>query len=189
MFYKEYRKIYDFTLGNRIPAIGDDIKYGDITMDKAKDEKNKLVQKVKDFKSNTKPRNPNMIKEKLDFINNAVTLLKGTEMVYYGSESGIFPLPNQLIVLAEPEKSNSSEKSGSIHYFECNLPETKISRRRLKLLTSKGMFQRLPIALAQVKADNTSKIVLNEIQIIYFLHRVKEISKKVYKNTMNSIEL
>ena len=130
-----------------------------------------------------------MIKEKLDFINNAVTLLKGTEMVYYGSDSGIFPLPNQLIVLAEPEKSNSSEKSGSIHYFECNLPETKISRRRLKLLTSKGMLQRLPIALAQVKADNTSKIVLNEIQIIYFLHRVKEISKKVYKNTMNSIEL
>ena len=51
------------------------------------------------------------------------------------------------------------------------------------------MLQRLPIALAQVKADNTSKIVLNEIQIIYFLHRVKEISKKVYKNTMNSIEL
>ena len=39
MFYKEYRKIYDFTLGNRTPAIGDDIKYGDITMDKAKDEK------------------------------------------------------------------------------------------------------------------------------------------------------
>ena len=77
-----------------------------------------------------------MIKEKLDFINNAVTLLKGTEMVYYGSESGIFPLPNQLIVLAEPEKSNSSEKSGSIHYFECNLPETKINIKEKTIITN-----------------------------------------------------
>ena len=68
-------------------------------MDKAKDEQNKLVQKVRDFKSNTKPRNPKMIKEKLDFINNAVTLVKGREMIYYGFESRIFPLPNQLIVL------------------------------------------------------------------------------------------
>ena len=51
------------------------------------------------------------------------------------------------------------------------------------------MLQISPIALAQVKADNTSKIVLNDIQIIYFLHWVKEITKKVYKNTMNSIEL
>ena len=46
----------------------------------------------------------------------------------------------------------------------------EISRRRLKLLTPKGMLQISPIALAQVKADNTSKIVLNDIQIIYFLH-------------------
>ena len=84
---------------NGIPASGDDIKYGDITIDKAKDEQNKLVQKVRDFKSNTKPRNPKMIKEKLDFINNAVTLVKGREMIYYGFESRIFPLPNQLIVL------------------------------------------------------------------------------------------
>ena len=87
-------------------------------MDKAKDEQNKLVQKVRDFKSNTKPRNSKMIKEKLDFINNAVTLLKGREMIYYGFESRIFPLPNQLIVLAEPENSNSSK--------------IEISRRRLK---------------------------------------------------------
>ena len=41
------------------------------------------------------------------------------------------------------------------------------------------MLQRLPIALAQVKADNTSENLLNEIrQIIYLLHRAKEIAKK-----------
>ena len=41
----------------------------------------------------------------------------------------------------------------------------------LKILTPKQMFQRLPIALAQVKADNTSEKLPNEIrQIIYSLY-------------------
>ena len=52
------------------------------------------------------------------------------------------------------------------------------------------MFQRLPIALAQVKVGNTSENLLNEIrQITYYLYRAKEITKKVYNNIMNSIKL
>ena len=50
----------------------------------------------------------------------------------------------------------------------------------LKTLTSKQMFQRLPIALAQIKAGNNSKSLLNEIrQIVYSLYQSKEITKKV----------
>ena len=50
------------------------------------------------------------------------------------------------------------------------------------------MLQRLPIALAQVKAGNTSENLLNEIRrTIYSLYQAKEITKKVYKNVMNSI--
>ena len=52
------------------------------------------------------------------------------------------------------------------------------------------MLQRLPIALAQVKARNRSENLLNEIRhFIYSLHRAKEISKKVYNNIMNSIKV
>ena len=52
------------------------------------------------------------------------------------------------------------------------------------------MLQRLAIALAQVKAGNTSENVLNEIlQIIYSLYQANEITKKVYNNIMNSINL
>ena len=48
----------------------------------------------------------------------------------------------------------------------------------------------ITIALAQVKAGNTSEKLLNEIkQIIYSLHRAKEITNKMYDNTMNSIKL
>ena len=60
----------------------------------------------------------------------------------------------------------------------------------LKILTPKQMLQRLPIALAKVKAGNTSENLLNEIrQIIYSLHREKEVTKKVYNNIMNSTKL
>ena len=52
------------------------------------------------------------------------------------------------------------------------------------------MLQRLPIALAQVKASNTSENLLNEIrQIIYSLYRATEITKKVYNNIMNSTKV
>ena len=41
------------------------------------------------------------------------------------------------------------------------------------------MLQRLPIALAQVKAGNDSKGSLNEIrQIVYSLYQSKQITKK-----------
>ena len=48
------------------------------------------------------------------------------------------------------------------------------------------MIQRLPIALAQVKACNTTQKLLNETrQIINALYRSKEITKKVCNNIMN----
>ena len=47
---------------------------------------------------------------------------------------------------------------------------------RLKLLTPKQMLQRLPKALAQVKAGNNSESLLNEIrQIVYSLYQSKQI--------------
>ena len=59
-----------------------------------------------------------------------------------------------------------------------------------KILSPKQMIQRLPIALAQVKAGNTSEKLLNELrQVIYSLYWAKEITKKVYDNIMNWIKL
>ena len=52
------------------------------------------------------------------------------------------------------------------------------------------MLQRLPIALAQVKAGNISKSLLNETrQIIYSLYWAKEITKKAYNNIMNLMKV
>ena len=63
-------------------------------------------------------------------------------------------------------------------------------REGLKLLTPKQMLERLPIALAQEKAGNTSENLLNEIRnITYSLYRAKENNKKLYNNIINSIKL
>ena len=52
------------------------------------------------------------------------------------------------------------------------------------------MLQRLPIALAHLKAGNNSEILLNEIrQIVYSLHQSKKITKKVYNNIIKSIQI
>ena len=45
------------------------------------------------------------------------------------------------------------------------------------------MLQRLPIALPQVQAGNTSENLLNKIrQIIYSLYRAKQIIKNVHES-------
>ena len=60
----------------------------------------------------------------------------------------------------------------------------------LKILTPKQMLQRLPIALAQIKAGNNSRTLLNENkQIVYFLYRSKQITKKVYNNIIKSVKV
>ena len=60
-----------------------------------------------------------------------------------------------------------------------------LDHSKLKVLTPKQMFQRLPIALA----GNNSESLLNEIiQIVYSLYQSKQITKKVYSNIIKSIQ-
>ena len=71
-----------------------------------------------------------------------------------------------------------------------NIYESKQKGTGLKILSPKQMLQRLPIALAQIKAGNNSESLLNEIrQIVYSLYRSKNITKKVYSNIIKSIKV
>ena len=72
--------------------------------------------------------------------------------------------------------------------YEAKQNETKGAR--LKILTPKQMLQRLPIALAQVKAGNNSESLLIKIkQIVCFLYQAKQITKKVYNDIIKSISV
>ena len=68
--------------------------------------------------------------------------------------------------------------------------QNKTEGKGLKILTPKQMLQRLPIALAQVKAGNNSENLLNEIrQTVYSLYQSKQITKKVYNNLIKSVNV
>ena len=72
---------------------------------------------------------------------------------------------------------NKNTKIRSEAIYEAKQDETRGTG--LKILTPKQFLQRLPIALAQVKAGNNSESLLNEIrQIVYSLYQSKEIAKK-----------
>ena len=81
---------------------------------------------------------------------------------------------------------NSYSKTRSEALYKSKQNEN--TGKGLTILAPKQMLQRLPIALAQVKAGNNSENLLNEIrQIIYSLYQSKEITKKVYNNLMKSL--
>ena len=83
---------------------------------------------------------------------------------------------------------NNYSKIKSESIYRSKHGETK--GKGLKILTPKQMLQRLPIALAQVKAGNNSESLLNEIrQIVYSLYQSKQITKKVYNNIIKSINI
>ena len=74
----------------------------------------------------------------------------------------------------------STKGSGCIGISDC---VSEISgSSHLKILSPKDMLQRLPIALTQVRAGDTSENLLNEIvQIMYYLYRAKKKMIKKYQ--------
>ena len=130
-------------------------------MDTANIEQANLLSYIYDFTKKTKPRDPEQKKLRSDVLNSITGLVNGRKMVHSAFKSGIFQVSKE-----------SQEGKG------------------LKILTPNQMLKRLPIALAQVKAGNNSESLLNEIrQIVYSLYRSKEITKKVYNNIINSINV
>ena len=122
------------------------------------------MDKIYNFISSTKPQNINKKKEKEIVKENLLNFYMGREVVLNAFRSKIF----------------STKSKGSTLL--------NIDNSKLKILTPKQMLQRLPTALAQVKAGNNSENLLNEIrQIVYSLYQSKEITKKVYNNLIRSL--
>ena len=165
MIYKGSNETYDFRNFKTIRAFGNEIRNNIISLDTANLEQANLLSYINDFIRKTKPWNPEKRKLRSDVLHSVTGLVNGREMVLNAFQSGIF------------HKFEESQKGEG-------------ANERLKILTPNQMLKRLPIALAQVKAGNNSKSLLNEIrQIVYSLYRSKEITKKVYNNIINSIKV
>ena len=62
------------------------------------------------------------------------------------------------------------------------------SARGLKILTPDQILRRLLISLARLKTRNNSQKIKNEIrQLLYSLHRLKKVTKQLYKSLVNNI--
>ena len=81
-------------------------------------------------------------------------------------------------------KNNIVEIAEHILYFN----QLNQLGKGLKILTPNQMLSRLPISLAQLKAENNSEKLKNEIrQILYSLYRSKKLTKNVYKSLVDII--
>ena len=69
-----------------------------------------------------------------------------------------------------------------------SLPNKKKKSQGLKILTPDQMLSRLPITLAQLKAENNSGQLKNEIRKIwYFLYYSNTLIKTFHNNLINTI--
>ena len=119
-----------------------------------------------------------------------MTLLKAREMAFKAFESGVF---SRLEQSEQSDQSTNHDKYTSLkldndlntssnalnNSFSSDIQNqlfTPIKKGTgLKILTPKQLLQRLPIALAQLKAGNNSENLLNEIrQIVYSLYQSKK---------------
>ena len=58
----------------------------------------------------------------------------------------------------------------------------------LKIFKKTRMLSRFPISLAQLKAENNSEKLKNEVrQLLYSLYRSKKLTKNVYNNFINAV--
>ena len=111
-------------------------------------DKSNSLKTLKGFSDKSRPRTAEGKK-----IN---ALYEGRELILNVFKSRIFPIKST------QGKGHSSDLARVAKIFDLT---------QLKKLTPKQMFQRITIALAQVKAGNTSENLLNEIgQLIYSIY-------------------
>ena len=136
------------------------IKNSQIKFREAKNKQNEFLNKLSDVKIGKKTP------EQKEVINNLENFCKSREEVINSFREYV-------------------EMLSDANY---NAKQDETKGKGYKILTPEQMLQRLPIALAQVKAGNNSENLLNGIrQIIYLLYQSKEITKKVYNNLMKSL--
>ena len=99
------------------------------------------------------------------------------EQLPNNADNELIDLRNSFI---KKEISENEKPNKKVEIAEKILDFNKQQKSKgIKLLTPKQMLQRLPIALAQVKAGNTSEKLLNEIrQVLYYFIEKRKLLKK-----------
>ena len=91
------------------------------------------------------------------------------------------------------EKSDKNDETDTTDTTDSESEESTVQRENqqgqgLTILTPNQMLSRLPIFLAQLKAENNSEKLQKEIrQLLYSLYRSKKLTKELYKSLIDII--
>ena len=166
LVYRASEYTYNFRNFRTIRTLGRDIYEGKITLKEADEDQSNLLNDIRNFRDKTRPQNDKKKQEKEIVLKNLYNFFEAREILLDGFDSRTFLI-----------KSKGSGLLNTDH-------------SKLKILTPTQMLQRLPIALALVKAGNNSEPLLNEIrEIVYSLYQSKQITKKAYNSRTKSIKL
>ena len=111
---------------------------------------------------------------------------------------GIFPYIDGFKAAKEShkvsdEKSDKNDETDTTDTTDSESEEFTVQRENqqgqgLTILTPNQMLSRLPIFLAQLKAENNSEKLQKEIrQLLYSLYRSKKLTKQLYNNLISAI--
>ena len=103
-------------------------------------------------------------------------------------KSGLIDLKSENKKISE-DKEETENPDENLNLVEkiCDFNNWNQTANRLNILTPDQMFSRLPITLAQVKAEHNSEKLKNEIRQLLFYFRWKKLTKTIYKHFINII--
>ena len=156
------------------------------TQRKIEEEEREEKRKKRRAKKEEQEDTPNIMYKVLSETNNDKE--KNNKLVNI-FKSGLRDLENEIEVMSKRERKNKKPNNiltvvKNILKFNKHAQEGK----GIKILTPKQMFNRLPIALAQLQAGNNSNKLKNEIrQLLYSLYRSKNMTEQIYKSLIGII--
>ena len=108
-----------------------------------------------------------------------ITIFDSISALYEGWQLILNAFRSRIFSIKEKQRKGRPSYSACVDRV-AEVSDCKVfDRTWMKVLTPQQMVQRLPIALAKVKVDNTYENLLHEIRlIIYSLYRAKKILKK-----------
>ena len=91
--------------------------------------------------------------------------------------------------LDKATKTRASSRDPDLDAIVAEIWQRDQQGQGLRILQPKQLITRLPVLIAQVRAGNNSKSLLNEIQkIAYYLLQSRHITKKVYNNILRFVK-
>ena len=102
----------------------------------------------------------------------------------------IFRQLTEIFLACKTDDKTESEAGDETDYESEESDEQRRNQKGegLKILTPDQILSRLPISLAQLKAENNSEKRKNEIrQLLYSLYCSEKLTKTMYNNLINTI--